>query len=231
MNAKKSKKGTQAPNFERIRRLWEAGKTAREICAEIGCSSSTIYRAISADADFRARNRRGNYAADKEDQIRAMTAAGKKAEEIARETGLSQMTIYNFWIRNGLRRKPEPEPKPKPIPKKKEVTAEQREIILDLAGRAAPWDEITETTGLSVHVCERVLKEADLWPKPVNEDREDEDPPWWPEPGAQKYPDEFVLKPEDRARLNEVIKWRNEGAPMTERNRKRKEKEGAEWKA
>ena len=102
-----------------------------------------------------------------------------------------------------------------------EVTDEQREIIVDLAGLARPWSEIIEASGLSLHVCERVLKEADLWPKPTLDWQEvhveEEDPPWFPPPGSKEYPDGFLLKPEDRARLEEVRKERRR---FEEENRK-----------
>ena len=230
MNAGKSNQKKQTADYGEIRRQWKAGKKAREIAAALNCSTATVFRAIrKAGAEFRALNCRRNFAADKESQVRAMTAAGKNVSEIAQETGLSEMTIYNFWHRNGLR--PIQAPKPKKRRRvKKEITAEQREIVLDIAGRAGTWTEIQHASGLSLHECELVLKEADLWPKPVNEAREDIDPPWWPEPGAPEYPDDFILKPEHRARLNEVRQWRLEGKPMTERNRKTKEKEGSEWK-
>lgn len=146
----------------------ESGEESRGISAALNCSESTVFRAIrTTSAEFKALNCRRKFAADKESQIRAMTAAGKNVSEIARATGLSEMTIYNFWHRNGLR--PIQAPKPKKRRRvKKEITAEQREIVLDIAGRAGTWTEIQHASGLSLHECELVLKEADLWTKSIS---------------------------------------------------------------
>jgi len=151
-------------------------------------------------------------------------AAGMSYKQIAAILSVSYSTIAQFVRSHGMNRmvrKPSARKERKPrVRAVDRVTPEQCETIVEMAGRAETYRAIREATGLGEHVINEVLKREGLWPKPCRYDLDDDyDPPWWPDPNdpLPDYGDEFVLKPEHRARLEEVRYRRRIGRPIVQR--------------
>ena len=201
---------------------YAAGMQIKQIAEEVGRSKFFVQDTITRHPEFYAAHRRHGRVKLVAAEVAALIKAGNTYGTIASITGCSHSTIWRFAKANGLNRKAqmpkEPkEPRVKPI---ELVTPEQCETIVEMAGRAETYRAIIEATGLGEHTINLVLKREGLYPKPKRILRsEDFDPPWWPDPKDHQpdYGDEFVLKPADRARLEEVRYRRNIGRPIVQR--------------
>ena len=209
---------------ETVLRRYAEGMPIRQIAAEVGRNQWQVQEALERHPEFYAQHRRRGRIELIAEEVEALIKAGNTYGTIAAITGCSHSTVWRFAKANGMdwkARKPaDPkQPRVKPITL---VTPEQCETIVEMAGRAETYRAIIEATGLGEHTINLVLKREGLWPKPKRILRsEDFDPPWWPEPGSPTYPDDFVLKPADRARLEYVRYRRNIGRPILARQYKK----------
>ena len=208
---------------EAILSRYAAGMPIKQIAEEIGRNICYVQNALERHPEFYAAHRRHGRIELVADEVAALIKAGNTYGTIAAITGCSHSTVWRFARANGLDRKAR---SPKKVPKEPRVkpielvTPQQSETIVEMAGRAETYRAIIEATGLGENTINLVLKREGLWPKPKRILRsEDYDPPWWPDPKDHQpdYGDEFVLKPADRARLEEVRYRRNIGRPIVQR--------------
>lgn len=193
---------------ETILQLVREDKTYAEIAEATHLSISTIVRFV-ARTDAKKIKRRGKYRARISihgETIGRMTEAGESDKRIAETTGLSVDQVLRYRRRHGYLKS-----------RKHAVTEQQRRVIIEMAGEGQSWNKIRSAAQTTKTQAEKILKESGLWPKPNNfayNYSHNDDPPWWPDPGAPTYNDDFVLKPEHRVRLEYVRYRRNIGRPI-----------------
>lgn len=214
---------------EAILSRYAEGKSYKQIAEEIGRKPCHVLHALERHREFyeahkRLRCRRSHLPADK---VSELLKNGNSYGAVAAIMGVSYATIARLARDLGLNRMarkpktPRKERKPR-VRAVDRVTPEQCETIVEMAGRAETYRAISEATGIGRRVINEVLKREGLWPKPCRFEQDDCDPPWWPDPNdpLPDYGDDFVLKPEHRARLEEVRYRRRIGRPIVQRQYK-----------
>ena len=210
---------------EAILSRYAEGKSYKQIAEEIGRKLCHVQHALERHPEFFAAHRRQRTHASHlpAEKVSELLTIGNSYGAVAEIMGVSYATIARHARILGLNRtarnpKPRKERKPR-VRAIDRVTPEQCETIVEMAGRAETYRAIREATGLGRHTINEVLKREGLWPKPSRYDQDDCDPPWWPDPNdpLPDYGDDFVLKPEHRARLEEVRYRRRIGRPIVQR--------------
>ena len=157
-NAEKSKQ--IAKRREEIARLYNEGKTVKEISEELGVTIATVYNAIKVlEAEEKIERhkvrRKKNTAkvAKRREEIARLYNKGKEANEIAEELGISKQIVYqDIRILNEEKR----------IVKRERGTrsksTKRREEIARLYNEGKEADEIAEELGISKQIVYRDIR-------------------------------------------------------------------------
>lgn len=146
------------------------------------------------------------------ERIKGLVAAGKPIEEVAAETGVSESTVYRIIK----------------VPGEKtclvNTSEKHAETIRAMTAAGKTGVEIARVTGLSKSTIYNFWDRNGIRPEDASfRKHEEEDLPWFPGPDAPIYNDGFMLKPEHRARLEEVRFLRRIGTPIAQKHAKKKE--------